>query len=374
MNTELKNRLPIRILSSLTLTTVGLIWLTFLVIWGTIYQSAGGLYAAQQKLFGAWFFLAAGFIPIPALLSTGAILLVNLLAALLFRVKWIWRNTGLILVHLGLLLFLAGGFYTNKVAQESFLTLAEGESSSFAQSYHEWELAVFKDEGASRRLNAVDTAGAGPGDQLKFPDFDLVIVVQKYHKNGTVDRPGGGTDQREGEKAELAVRGLPLSPEPAENIPAGIFAVQGDDKSEPLILSGRAQNTGHFSWRGQTVGISLRLRRFLLPVELTLLDFKKTFYPGSGIPKSFESRVEMKTPEFTRHALISMNRPLRYRDMTFYQSSYGETGGRETSTLSVVKNSGRWLPYISSALIFLGLLIHYFFVYFIRPRFRKTEG
>ena len=55
-----------------------------------------------------------------------------------------------------------------------------------------------------------------------------------------------------------------------------------------------------------------------------------------------------------------MNRPLRYRGYTFYQSSYAEDGrGGESSTFSVVRNSGRWLPYVASALLFLGLAGHF---------------
>ncbi|MBE0665039.1 MAG: hypothetical protein IH584_04385, partial [Candidatus Aminicenantes bacterium] len=47
-------------------------------------------------------------------------------------------------------------------------------------------------------------------------------------------------------------------------------------------------------------------------------------------------------------------------DYTFYQSSYAEDGlGGESSTFSVVRNSGRWLPYIASALLFLGLAGHF---------------
>ncbi len=63
-------------------------------------------------------------------------------------------------------------------------------------------------------------------------------------------------------------------------------------------------------------------------MRLKLLDFKKTVYPGSDIPKSFSSRVEIEDGGLRREALIAMNRPLRFHGYTFYQSAYGEDDRR----------------------------------------------
>ena len=56
-----------------------------------------------------------------------------------------------------------------------------------------------------------------------------------------------------------------------------------------------------------------------------------------------------------------MNQPLRHKGYTFYQSSYIEDDNKEISVLAVVKNLGRALPYLSSLIICIGLLIHIFY-------------
>jgi cytochrome c biogenesis protein ResB len=97
-----------------------------------------------------------------------------------------------------------------------------------------------------------------------------------------------------------------------------------------------------------------------LPIAIKLLDFQKTMHPGTEIPRSFSSRIEIAGKGIRRQAVIAMNRPLRYRSYAFYQSSYAEDGrGGESSTFSVVRSSGRWLPYLASALLFLGLAWHF---------------
>ena len=52
-----------------------------------------------------------------------------------------------------------------------------------------------------------------------------------------------------------------------------------------------------------------------------------------------------------------MNQPLRYAGRTFYQASFGKND--TLSVLQVVENPGWLLPYISCALVTLGLLIHF---------------
>jgi len=228
-----------RSLASLKLTVVLLLLMAALVIGGTVYQAGSGIFAAQAKVFGSWLIWVAGFVPLPGMLLVSLLLFLNLLAAVFFRLRYRWRQAGLLLVHYGLLLLIGGGFFITVTAREFSLTLNEGQSSS--------------------------------------------ALASADHHSGAV-----------------------------------------------------------------------------LPITIKLLDFTKAMHPGTDMPKSFSSRVEIAAGGSRRQAVVSMNRPLRYRNYTFYQSSYAEDGrGGESSTFLVVRNSGRWLPYAASALLFLGLAVHF---------------
>jgi hypothetical protein len=342
---------PVRILASLQLTVIGLLLMALLVIGGTIFQAERGVYAAQQHIFQSWLYWLFGVLPIPGMLLAGVLLFVNLTTALIFRLKYGWSRLGIILIHVGLLVLLGGGFFSSQYAREYFMTLSEGESSQAADAAHEWELAVWTQAGTKKQVQAVDVAdlrGSRPWS-VSVPGLE-VSLVRFFPNCRPVDEIG-----------EAVPEEIPAAADPAENVPGAVIEIRGPQgfSRRFSLFSG---NDAHVAqqYAGREYNFSLRLKRILLPLRLKLLHFEKTVYPGSEIPKSFASRVEIESKGLRREALIAMNRPLRFHGYTFYQSSYGEDAGHgASSTFAVVKNAGRWLPYISSALIFLGLALHF---------------
>jgi hypothetical protein len=345
---------PVRSLASLQLTVIGLLLMALLVIGGTILQAEKGIYAAQQEIFQSWLFWLFGVLPLPGMLMAGALLFINLLCAIVFRLKYRWSGLGMILIHIGLLVLLGGGFISFQYGREYFMTLGEGESSQVANAAHEWELAVWTESGGKKRVQAVDFLDLPPGRPWAIPGLDLEITVDRFFPNclpAETAAPG-----------EMGLREVPSASDPAENVPGAILHLYSpqDGLRRFTLFAGNDAPVGQHYPDGDYF-FSLRLKRIILPLRLTLLDFKKTVYPGTEIPKSFTSRVEIESGGLRREALIAMNRPLRFRGLTFYQSAYAEDDRQgASSTFAVVSNAGRWLPYISSALIFLGLILHFF--------------
>lgn len=105
--------------------------------------------------------------------------------------------------------------------------------------------------------------------------------------------------------------------------------------------------------------ISLGRAKTRLPFSITLQDFRKIDYPGTVKAREFESDLIIQDGNISWPITIRMNEPLRYKGYTFYQSSFEQRPDIEVTVLSVVKNAGRAFPYISTLVIFLGLLIHF---------------
>ena len=369
MLNKLKKNNFIKFSYSLKLTVVCLIVLTVLTIWGTIYQTDNGLYAAKAKFFTSWFFLAFGFIPFPGGALTLAVLFMNLISSMFFRIGFRLKNIGNILTHLGILILLLGGFFTFLFSEESVLMLKEGEKSSWSNSYNAWELSVWNDKDGVRHYSVIDLVDIEPDESLSFPDFPIKLNVKKSFSNASAFRNKEGSSEQNVINASgiVSIDERKRETEPEANIP-GIM-LSSEDINKNIILYGGETIPTHVKIMGSDYHFSLRKLRKKLPLELGLLDFRIKKYPGSEIVKSYESTVEIKHEELKRELVISMNKPLRYKDYTFFQSSYQITpAGVEYSVFAVVKNSGRLLPYISSIVVFLGLLIH-----FILMLFRKRK-
>ena len=133
-----------------------------------------------------------------------------------------------------------------------------------------------------------------------------------------------------------------------------------------LLFGGEIKPT-KITYQGKEYFLQLRRKRMLLPFVLKLKDFKMEVHPNTQIARSYESLVEIQNNDVTREVLISMNKPLRYKNFTYYQASYTiDELGRELSTLAVVRNSGRILPYVASLLTFGGLALHFLYRAFQR--------
>ena len=363
---KLRQHPLIKFAASLKLTVICLLILIVLTVWGTIFQAEHGLYAAQLKFFHSWVFLLLGFIPFPGTVLTMAVLFINLCFALVFRIGFRWSNIGNILTHLGIIILLVGGFYTFNYSEESVLSLKEGESSRFTSSNYDWELAVWRETGGKRKTFAVDSNGFSRNENVSFEPLNITIKINDYFPNSDVSASQGSPGVLSAGHGPINASGiqmlkeLPRSAEPAQDQAGVIFDIVSPAMSRPILLYGGDNRPTSVAVNGDTYSFSLRKKRFPLPVSIQLLDFKKEMYPGSEIPKSYESRVMVKTENLEREVQISMNKPLRYKDFTMFQSSYFiDRDGTEYSILAVVKNAGRLMPYISSLLIFLGIAVHF---------------
>jgi hypothetical protein len=201
-----------------------------------------------------------------------------------------------------------------------------------------------------------------PGDTRRFDAAGLTIEVEEYYRNARAFK--STAPQTNAALSRLGITSLRparLEKEPGENIAAAILAIR-PDHGAPVraILFGEDEVPKVFSHNGTNYHVALRRARHPLPFVVRLIDFRREMHPGTDIARHFSSLVSVNSSGIDRNLLISMNKPLRERGYTLYQASYREEpDGTQWSTFAVTYNYGRVIPYISTAIIVLGLSWHF---------------
>ena len=354
--------------------TVWLLGLSIILIfWATLAQVKLGIWGVQEKFFHTLFVLETipgTAIPVPVFPGgyfLGGLLLINLVAAHIYRFKLEWKKAGIQLTHLGLILLLVGEFITSLKQVESNMRLEEGGTMHYSESYRNNELAIL--DTTSPEFNevvAIPEAVLSDGGSIQHPKLPFSIRIRDYHPNAALQMrdqvPGAApSPATAGIGPRVAVTPLRLTYKQDErNAPAAHLEFVGPEG--PLgtwLVSPLLSAPQKFDYAGRTWELTLRFKRYYHPFAITLLDFSHDKYPGTDIPKNFSSRIRLKTDDGRgdREVLIYMNNPLRHAGLTFYQASFEK--GDTVSILQVVRNPGWVLPYVSCVMMGLGLLVQF---------------
>jgi len=360
------------ILVSLRTTVVLLALSIILVFWATLDQVQLGVWGVQQKFFHAFLVFAhAGSLVVPVFpggYMIGILLLANLIAAHLFRLKLTWRKLGIWLTHAGLILLLLGELVSGLVQRDYMMRLDEGETKNYAESNRNYELAVIDTTDPKfDDVVAIPSALLSRDAAIQTPKLPFRVVPKGYFPNSDVQMRSSAPNA----PASLATTGmgtmLAITPmeisyaEDAHNMPAAYVELVGPSGSlgtYAVVDSTRLPNPQSFSFAGRDFKLLLRPSRRYQDFSLTLQKFSHDIYPGTDIPKNFSSKITLNPPDGgpKRDFLIFMNNPLRYGGLTFYQASYD---GEHTTILQVVRNPSWLVPYIACAAITLGLVVQF---------------
>ena len=223
-----------------------------------------------------------------------------------------------------------------------------------------------------REVYATDLEGLKAGDVFVFDPPGIKVEVLEVHRNARAfvardpaTRTNGlnreGISSLEAKRPEL---------EAEANIAAGIFNLYaGTGDVTKVILFGEDTAPVTMNAGGQEWTVALRHKRFPLPMIIGLKDFRREVHPGTEMARSFASDVMVHSDKIERDVTISMNKPLRHREYTLYQASFGQNSAGEISTFAVMKNYGRLVPYVATSVVVLGMILH--FVLMLVKRTRK---
>lgn len=380
------------LLASMKLSVVLLVLLGLLTWVGTLVQVDISLYEVQGDYFESMYVVHDTGVPIfgttlKVLLPGGyllmAALFVNLAVGGVVRLRWRWRNLGILVTHLGMALLLVAGFVKMHFSFAGKVALFEGKQTATMTSFHDYEVALVRaagDQIYERLIPAAQFAAAVQDSvEVDQPELPFRLVFSHWLDNAeptlkgpmfqaptpvVSDGDGPGVFLRPRQKAE----------EHSQNV-AGCYVTviprDGSEAQEGIIWGAEfrpfTETRFPFSFEvdGQQWGLDLRRVTWDLPFGVRLDRFEKSDHPGTMTPRDFSSWVTVLDGEELRQVHIYMNAPLRKDGYVFFQTNWGpQPGGRLEgppwfSIFEVAKNpSDKW-PELASYVVLLGLLLHF---------------
>ena len=317
----------------------------------------------------------------------GITLLVNLLAAHFQRFKFSRKKIGIFMTHAGLIFMLLGQLVTDKFQVESNLRLEEGQTKGYSISGNECELVII-----DKSKPNTDTVAAIPGEVLGknkiYPAGSLPfeVTVLDYFTNSDLSQLGQEQPNKatHGKGLELvAIDKESVTSLEEVNFPAAYIQLRSTDGIElgtwmiSALFGALRQPIPEqtFEHDGKEYELALRFKRYYTPYDIELIDFKHDKFQGTEKARNFSSLVTVRdrASGAEREVNIWMNHPLRTHGKTYFQASFDPENDKAT-VLQVVRNPGWVTPYISCALVGLGLLIQFLTHLFSFNRKRKAAA
>lgn len=383
----------LKAVASLRLTVVLFALGIALIFFGTVAQMDNGVWTVVERYFWSWgvwvpfelfnkvgqvFFDLprdthwAGSFPFPGGKLIGGAMLVNLLAAHLVRFKLSWKRSGILLIHGGLILLFFGEFTTREFAVEQRMVIPEGEAVNYTQDARISELAfVDVTNPAAETATVVPEAAlkehAGAG-RIADPKLPADVEVLEFMANSEFVPPsktdpnratgGIGKDRVARKKPEVSG----TDAEQKVDIQSAYVTLYKKGTDQPLgtfLVSAGLTKKQEIEIDGKRYDLALRPRRYYKPYTIHLVKFRFDRYLGTQTPKNYSSEIIVRGDDGSEtRTTIKMNEPLRYEGETFYQGGF-DPETETTTILQVVKNPGWVIPYVSCAVVTLGLLVHF---------------
>jgi hypothetical protein len=355
-----------QVLGSLKITIVLIALLSIVVVWGTFYQVDHGIYAAQKRFFESWFFVELLIIPLPGIKTLIALLSVNIITSGVRIFSFRIEKLGILLMHVGIAILIAGSGIAASMINESTITLAEGESTSVALKSHEWQITLFqKNAGTFKSLGRSSFSNLKKGQLIQFNESGVNLKILELYSNCS----SYGSNPHHIESLQYQ-----SIQKDGNNVPGAVVTVSGavgSNEVSKMVLFGGSSMPSITTLNNDTIVGVLQPAQVSLPLNIQLLKFTHEFHPGTGNARSYQSQVAVKNGEINRTAIISMNRPFRYKTVSFYQTGYSHDGDKVVSTLTAVDNPVRFIPYLSSIIVIAGLFYH--FIFALTKFIRKTR-
>lgn len=436
-----------------------MVFLTLLIIWGTLVESRYDAWTAQKLVYQSWMmYLVMG------------LLIYNLTIVMVDRLPWKKHHYSFILVHVGIIVLILGGWVTQKFGVDGQLVIPVLKSNQEimipntgltvyttfdGNNYrivHDLEVDFYNQKvsksnpvdlylnnkhlkvidyspyvRANQKIMTAEAADVSAGASIKFQlsnqNISQIETLTQQNKNKVAETKLGllniylGYNYKTLGRKQLSANELYLNPLGENDLEMALF---NREESRPYkVVKAQIGSVVSTTWMGLEVRIldfiprarmhwtvqpqerpnalttsailvefdqkeewillndilkiftdteaylvSYNNRRIKLDFSLFLKEFKVTKYQGTNKAMEYSSLVEIQDKSETGNpmpieSLISMNEPLKYKGYTFYQASYEtdeKTGEPVATVLSVNRDPGRWIKYLGSLILSIGIV------------------
>ena len=210
------------------------------------------------------------------------------------------------------------------------------------------------------------------------PEAAYAAEMVEAGKEITETEPAAAGDQGAAARYFLVPRPDALTMD-ARNLPGAVIEISSAGAKVGTWLVSPMLREQKFSVGGKEWRVGIRSERFYHPFHVTLLKTTHEKYEGTENPRDFRSTIHIaatNAAENRDRVEISMNEPLRYAGLTFYQHQMGRAAAdsnRGTSTLQVIRNPGWFTPYFGCALVGYGMTRHFLMHMLMFTRRRKQS-
>jgi len=190
----------------------------------------------------------------------------------------------------------------------------------------------------------------------------MSLAAQKITAGEPVTAESLKPASTQGAGARSSASPLPVAKDmDSRSLPYAVLEVISGGLSQGTWLVSGFLRPQEIKFGDKTVRVAMRDNRVYLPFSLKLLQATHKKYAGSDTPKDFRSRVLIDNPAKNEHreTEISMNSPLRYGGLAFfqYQMTKDELDSRPgSSVLQVVRNPSWLAPYIGCIVVTIGMM------------------
>lgn len=210
------------------------------------------------------------------------------------------------------------------------------------------------------------------------PEAAYAAEMVETGKDVTETEPPAPGDKGAAQRYFLVPRPDALTMD-ARNLPGAVIEITASGAKVGTWLVSPMLREQKFEVGGKEWRVVIRSERFYHPFHVSLLKTTHEKYEGTENPRDFRSTINIaatNAAENRDRVEISMNAPLRYAGLTFYQHQMGRAAAdsnRGTSTLQVIRNPGWFTPYFGCALVGYGMTRHFLMHMLMFTRRRKQS-